>query len=84
MFGFIKRWKELRRRKAILGDIKKAKQYYTDGVEAFMCHCFKCVNYEKYHDYESIHKLIPEFNREYLGSYIDKKYSIWWRKYDRE
>ena len=84
MFKFIKRWNERRRRKAILKDIKKAKQYYTDGVEDFMCYCFKRANYRKYHDYESIHKLIPEFNREYLGSSIDKKYAIWWLTRDRE
>ena len=84
MFKFIKRWNERRRRKAILKDIKKAKQYYTDCVEVFMCHCFRRVNFDKYYNYESIHKLIPEFNREYLGSSIDKKYAIWWLTRDRE
>lgn len=30
MFGFIKRWMERRRRKAILKDIKKAKKFYVN------------------------------------------------------
>jgi hypothetical protein len=84
MFEFIKRWKERRRRKAILEDIKKAKQYYTEEHEIFMCICFQRVNFYKYRNYESIHKLIPEFNREYLGSYMDERYHVWWFISDRE
>ena len=84
LVNFIKQWYNHYRRKTVLKDIKKAKQYYIDGIESFMCLCFKRVNYSKYHNYESIHKLIPEFTREYLGSYIDKKYTIWWLAYDKE
>lgn len=48
MFEFIKQWKERRRRKAILKDIKKAKQFYINRSERFMCNCFFRVDFVKY------------------------------------
>lgn len=88
MFRFLvekyKKWRLNKRNTQTLEDIKKAKWYYTEGREHFMCICFQRVNFDKYNSYESIHKLIPEFNREILGSYIDEKHSIWWFVSDRE
>lgn len=88
MFRFLlekyKKWLLNKRNAQTLEDIKKAKKCYTDGIEKFMCFCFREVNYRKYRDYESIHQLIPEFNRENLGSKISNKYSIWWLTSDKE
>lgn len=88
MFRFLlekhKKWRLNKRNAQTLEDIKKAKWYYTEGHELFMCTCFQRVNFYKYNSYESIHKLIPEFNRENLGSYIEEKHSIWWNVSDRE
>lgn len=88
MFRFLldkyKKWRLYKRNAQILEDIRKAKWYYTEGIEYFMCLCFQRVNYGKYHNYESIHKLIPEFNRENLGSKVSNEFSIWWLTSDRE
>lgn len=64
--GYIKQWKERRRRKSILKDIKKAKDIYLAYRHNFMCTCFLSVNNEKYLDSGEIQKRIPEFNREFL------------------
>lgn len=78
MFRFLlekyKKWRLNKRNAQTLEDIKKAKRLYTKRREFFMCICFQLVNFDKYNSYESIHKLIPEFNRENLGSYMDEKY----------
>lgn len=88
MFRFLfekyKEWRLNKRNVQILEDIREAKQCYVDGIEHFMCLCFQHVNYRKYHNYESIHKLIPEFNRENLGSKVSNEFSIWWLTSDRE
>lgn len=88
MFRFLlekyRKWRLNKRNAQILKDIKKAKRYYTDGIEQFMCICFRHVNYGKYHNYESINKLIPEFNRENLGSSTSERCSAWWWSTDVE
>lgn len=82
MFRFLfEKYKKFRldkRNTQTLEDIKKAKRYYTDGIEKFMCLCFRQVNYDKYKNEESIHKFIPEFNRENLGSNTSERCSAWW------
>lgn len=40
MYDFIKRWKERRSRKAILKDIKEAKDWYIGGYVHCMCYSF--------------------------------------------
>lgn len=82
MFGFIKRWRERRRRKSILRDIKEAKQLYLTGKERFMCLCFKEVNYNKYISTEAIQKIIPEFNPKFCEATYNSP--AWWLTEDRE
>ena len=48
IIDYIKQWKERRRRKSILKDIKKAKDFYLRYRSKFMCVCFSLVDYEKY------------------------------------
>ena len=88
MFRFLlekyKKWRLYKRNIQTLEDIKKAKQCYTDGIEKFMCSCFLHVNYEKYHNYEAIRKIIPEFNRKDLGAKTNEIYRVWWLTSDRE
>lgn len=78
MFEFIKRWKERRRRKAILKDIKKAQYIYLIGRNPFMCHCFMLVDFEKYANYEQIRRRIPEFKPETFNAYPENVYTNWW------
>jgi hypothetical protein len=83
--GYIKQWKERRRRKSILKDIKKAKVLYLRHRSDYMCHCFFRVNFIKYWDSDKIQERIPEFNREFLNA--NKKscfYGAWWRSDDRK
>ena len=86
MFRFLiekyKKWRLNKRNTQTLEDIKKAKQCYVDGNGKFMCLCFREVNYRKYRDYESIHQLIPEFNRENLGAMLGDRNSAWWYSFD--
>ncbi len=84
MFEFINRWKERRRRKAILKDIKKAKDIYISCKTPFMCHCFILVDYDKYGCYEKIRERIPEFKPETFNVYLAGVYTHWWRPSDRE
>lgn len=84
MFEFIKRWKELRRRKSILKDIKKAKYIYISGGARFMCHCFFIVDYYKYGCYEMIREKIPEFKPETFNVCPTDVYTCWWAPSDRE
>lgn len=83
MFGFIKRWKERRRRKSILKDIKKAKNIYISCNIPYMCNCFMLVDYDKYGRPEKISEIIPEFKPETFNA--DKPYHYpWWSPSDRE
>lgn len=84
MFGFIKRWKGLRRRKSILKDIKKAKYIYMSCKVSFMCHCFMLVDHNKYGNYEMIRKTIPEFKPETFNVAQSDIYTYWWAPKDRE
>lgn len=85
MFGFIKRWKERRRRKAILKDIKKAKKIYLEGKVHFMCLCLSRVDSQKYGSCEFIEERIPEYNRTFLGADPDlSDTSRWWDLDDRD
>lgn len=83
MIGFIEKWRERRRRKRILKDIKKAKEYYVNG-KAFMCYCFMLVDYRKYPNYDAIRKEIPEFNRKTLGAEFTHDWGAWWDYEDKE
>lgn len=82
MFRFLfekyEKWRLDKRNTQTLEDIMKAKRYYTDGIEKFMCLCFRQVNYDKYKNEEFIHKFIPEFNRENLGAKTSERCSAWW------
>ena len=84
MFGFIKRWMERRRRKAILKDIKEAKHIYLCGQTPFMCHCFMMADYGKYGCYENIREIIPEFSPETFNVCLAKGCHVWWHPCDRE
>lgn len=89
MIQRIKTWfsnyKEKRRRKQILKDIKKAKQVFLNGGK-FMCLCFREVNPEKYNTCDSIRKTIPEFKPlTFTNRFVpDKYFSAWWPHADRE
>lgn len=85
MFGLIKRWREYRRRKRILKDIKKAKWYFTTNQENFLCNCFFKVDWTRYTTTSCIEAIIPEFNRETLEG--DKFYvgrEAWWPTAERD
>jgi hypothetical protein len=84
MFGFIKRWMERCRRKAILKDIKEAKYIYLCGQTPFMCHCFMKVDYDKYGCDEKIREIIPEFKPETFNVRLAKGYHVWWHPSDRK
>jgi hypothetical protein len=88
MFRFLiekyKKWRLNKRNAQTLEDIRKAKQCYVDGIEQFMCLCFRHVNYGKYKNEESVHKFIPEFNRENLGAKTSERCSAWWLVTDME
>lgn len=84
MFGFIKRWKERRRRKSILKDIKRAKNIYISCQIPFMCHCFILVDYDKYGNYEKIRKRIPEFKPETFHVLPTDVCAYWWLPLERE
>lgn len=84
MFEFIKRWKERRRRKAILKDIKKAKQFYVNRRERFMCKCFFRVDFVKYTYYDNIRQRIPEFTPETFKIGQGNVFTYWWDPRDRE
>lgn len=84
MFGFIKRWRERRRRKAILKDIKKAKRLYINHRARFMCMCFFHVDCMKYTYYRLIRQRIPEFTPETFGVCSDDINIHWWDPRDRE
>lgn len=84
MFGFIKRWKERRRRKAILKDIKKAKQFYVNRRERFMCKCFFRVDFVKYPYYDVIRQRIPEFKPDTFNADPNNFYGAWWDPRDRD
>jgi hypothetical protein len=87
MIQRIKTWftnyKEKRRRKEILKDIKKAKQYYLEGLADCMCYCFEKVDRDKYYCCSCIRKIIPEYNPKTLGSNIIVN-ALWWPITDRE
>lgn len=78
-------YKEKRRRKQILKDIKKAKQIYLDGEE-FMCFCLRKVNPDKYSSIHNIRKIIPEFKpTTFINEFCpDKYFGAWWPVTDRE
>ena len=83
IIDYIKQWKERRRRKSILKDIKKAKDIYLSHKSNFMCLCFFSVNFDKYWDSGEIQKRIPEFNREFLESKTPNGCVVWWDIDDR-
>lgn len=78
-------YKEKRRRKQILKDIKKAKQIFLNGEE-FMCWCFQKVNSKKYNTCYSIRKIIPEFKPStFINNFNPNRYfKAWWIHTDRE
>lgn len=69
------------RRRRILRDIKKAKRYFQEGKNDFMCHCFMSVS-TKYCKYP-IDSIIPEFNRDFLNANFNIGH-VWWSWLDRE
>lgn len=76
-------YKEKRRRKQILKDIKKAQQIFLNKEETFMCYCFRDVNREKYLGWNEIHKVIPEFRPQTFGLDIPPN-GAWWSALDRK
>ena len=78
-------YREKRRRKQILKDIKKAKQIFLNGEES-MCFCFQKVNPKKYYTINNIRKIIPEFKpTTFINNfYPDKYFGPWWPVTDRE
>ena len=84
MFGFIKRWKERRRRKSILKDIKKAKILYINGRAHCIYHSFNVVDANKYDNYYEIQKNIPEFNPELFNVVPRTVRGFWWSFDDRD
>ena len=90
MIQRIKTWlsnyKEKRRKKEILKDIKKAKQVFLNGEEDYMCYCFRRVNIEKYNTCHDIRQIIPEFKPiTFINNFNPTKYfSVWWPSTDRE
>lgn len=83
IINYIKQLIWCRRRKSILKDIKKAKDFYLRHRSPFMCVCFLSVNYEKYLDSGEIQKRIPEFNREFLEAKTPDGCIAWWDTDDR-
>ena len=86
IIDYIKQWKERRRRKSILKDIKKAKDFYLRHRSKFMYMCFSEVSYEKYGGgSDQICERIPEFNREFLNANRNPCfYCVWWSSDDRK
>lgn len=84
IIDYIKQWKERRRRKSILKDIKKAKDFYLSYRSKYMCLCFMHVNDRKYGTSIKIRKRIPEFNREFLEAKNNYDNGVWWLSDDRE
>lgn len=84
MFEPIKRWREYRRRKNPLKDIKKAKWYFTTNQENFLCSCFFRVDWKRYTTTSCIEAIIPEFNRETLEGDKSRTGAAWWHIADRE
>lgn len=72
--------KEYRRRR-ILRDIKKAKEFYKMRTTDYMCSSFILVS-EKYFR-KHINSIIPEFNRDFLNA-KHKECAAWWDRADRE
>ena len=79
----ISNYKEKRRRKQILKDIKKAKRCYLKELEYCMCSCFIRTNRDKYPSYPYIHEIIPEFTPKTFGSNAPIG-TLWWSPTDRE
>lgn len=84
LFEFIKRWKERRRRKSILKDIKKAKSIYLSGRTHGMCNSFFHVDFMKYTYYPLIRQRIPEFIPETFKIGQGNGYTYWWDLDDRD
>lgn len=84
MFEFIKRWKERRRRKAILKDIKEAKSIYLSGRERCMCLSFFAVDTDKYIDYDKIQRRMPEFKPDTFNVNPHAVGGFWWNVNDRD
>lgn len=82
MIKLFKRFIEKRRRKQILKDIIKAKEYYVNRDFFSMRFCFYAVdnNYLAF----GVDYFIPEFNREFLGATTNASASIWWSILDRQ
>lgn len=87
MIQRIKTWfsnyKEKRRRKQILKDIKKAKQYYLKGLESCMCSCFYRVDEGKYYCCSYIRQIIPEYTPKTFGSNACIG-ELWWSINDKQ
>lgn len=83
IINYIKQWKEHRRRKSILKDIKKAKDIYLRHRCDYMCHCFCRVSCRKYWTSDKIQERIPEFNREFLKAKLSCTCRAWWKRTDR-
>lgn len=81
---YIKQWKERRRRKSILEDIKNAKGFYLRRECDFMCNCFFHVDSNKYWHIYKVQAIIPEFNREFLKAKNPFPCGAWWDKKDRK
>ena len=85
VIDYIKQWMKHRRRKSILKDIKKAKDFYLRHESSYMCICFSWANYKKYGTLEKIQERIPEFNREFLNAIKTScDYGAWWPSDDRD
>ena len=84
MFGFIKRWNELRRRKSILKDIKKAKDIYLSGRTVSMCYSFNWIDENRYRTYSKMRKRIPMFKPETFNVNPELLLGFWWPIHDRD
>lgn len=74
--------KEYRRRR-ILRDIKKAKEFYEMRITDYMCSSFILVSKKYYR--EHIDSIIPEFNQDFLNAEYKRDYIYpWWDISDRD
>ena len=80
---WVSNYKEKRRRKQILKDIKEAKRYFMKGRETCMCACFSRVDEDKYYRVTCIREIIPEYTPEILGA-TEPHNIFWWAPTDRE
>ena len=73
----------------ILSILIKAKDIYCEEPLALgMCVCIRAATYKLYKewllDYQDIRKIIPEFNFEFLNTYVRNINGYWWTISNRQ